>query len=154
MVSLRTKHPIFRAIHLMIRRVYPLSAFLVFVLGGQTAQANQCFASGPRYQLEADTVEWRMNIRRNENCLRGVRFSYVYNVTVNVVSSPRSGHVAVVGPGFSYTAEPDFHGEDIFVVSVSGYRYKKKGSSNIRVVVTVGDAQEKMKPAFARFEAY
>ena len=109
------------------RLIYQLLAKAVFVgkvlvflpailalSGGQGARANQCFTDGPRYQLESDTVEWRMKIRSSENCLRGVRFSYVYNATVNLVTPPKFGQVALVGPGFSYTAKSDFKGEDFF----------------------------------------
>lgn len=126
---------------------------LLFLSAGQVAQAGQCFTNGPRYQLKSDTVEWRMKIRSSENCVRGVRFSYVYNATVSLVALPRSGRVTVVGPGFSYTAKSNFHGEDSFVVSVSGSKNKTSGSSTIRVLVSITDVQEAAKPSFARFEA-
>jgi hypothetical protein len=135
------------------RRECLVPAALLLLSASQAAHANQCFTNGPRYQLESDSVEWRMKIHSNENCVRGVRFSYVWNATVRLVSPPKFGQVAVVGPGFSYTAKSDFHGEDSFVVGVSGSKKKTSGFSTIRVVVSVVDAQEAIPTSFAHFEA-
>ena len=129
---------------------YPL---ILALSGSQRAHANQCFTDGPRYQLGSDTVEWRMKIRSSENCLRGVRFSYVYNATVSLVTPPKFGQVALVGPGFSYTAKSDFKGEDLFIVGVSGSRKKTRGFSTIRVIVSVVGANEAIHHAYAHFEA-
>jgi len=138
---------------LSARRAYLVLPTLLLLSGSQAANANQCFTNGPRYQLESDTVEWRMKIRSSENCLRGIRFSYVYNATVSLVSPPRFGQVTLVGPGFSYTAKSDFQGEDSFVVGVSGSKNKTSGFSNIRVVVSVVGAQEAVPLSYAHFEA-
>jgi hypothetical protein len=138
---------------LSARRAYLFLPALLLLSGSQAVQANQCFTNGPRYRLESDTVEWRMKIRSSESCLRGVRFSYVWNATVSLISPPQSGEVAVIGPGFSYTAKSDFHGEDSFVVGVSGSKNKTSGFSTIRVVVSVVGAQEAALPTFARFDA-
>ena len=137
---------------LSARRAYLVLFTLLLLSGSQVAHASQCVTNGPRYQLESDTVEWRMKIRSSENCLRGVRFSYVYNATVSVVSPPRFGQVTLVGPGFSYTAKSDFQGEDSFVVGVSGSKNKTTGFSTIRVMVSVVGAQEAVQ-SFAHFEA-
>jgi Bacterial Ig domain len=136
-----------------VRGAYLVLPALLLLSGSQAAHASQCFTNGPRYQLESDTVEWRMQIRSSENCVRGVRFSYVWNATVSLVSPPKSGQVTLMGPGFSYTAKSNFHGEDSFVVGVSGSKKKTKGFSTIRVVVSVVDAQAAVAPAYARFEA-
>jgi hypothetical protein len=125
---------------------------MVLLPGSNNAGANQCFTDGPRYQLESDTVEWRMKIRSNENCVRGVRFSYVWNAAVSVVSPPRFGQVTVMGPGFAYAAKSGFLGEDSFVVGVSGSRGKTKGYSTIRVVVSVVGQDVAGLPAHAHFE--
>jgi len=122
-----------------------LSALLV-LSGSQVAHANQCFINGPHYRMELDTVEWRMKIRESENCLHGVRFSYVWNATVGLVSPPQFGQVTLKGPGFSYTAKSDFQGEDSFVVSVSGSKNKACGFSTIRVLVSVVGAHEAVRP--------
>ena len=138
---------------LSARRAYLVLPALLLWSGGQAAHASQCFTNGPRYQLESDTVEWRMKIRSNESCVRGVRFSYVWNATVSLVSQPKSGQVTLLGPGFSYTAKPDFHGEDSFVVGVTGFKNKASGFSTIRVVVSVVGPEEAALPSHAHFEA-
>ncbi len=135
-----------RKVLLFLPAIWALSGF-------QGADANQCFTDGPRYRLESDTVEWRMKIRSSENCLRGVRFSYVYNATVSLVTPPKFGQVVLVGPGFSYTAKSDFQGEDSFIVGVSGSKNKTSGFSTIRVVVSVVGAYEVMPHSYAHFEA-
>ena len=148
-----------RLIYQLVAKAVFVGKVLVFLpailalSGSQRAHANQCFTDGPRYQLESDTVEWRMKIRSSENCLRGVRFSYVYNATVSLVTPPKFGQVALVGPGFSYTAKSDFKGEDSFIVGVSGSRKKTRGFSTIRVIVSVVGANEAIHHAYAHFEA-
>jgi hypothetical protein len=137
----------------MIQNACRPFVFAMSLLAAQTAEAGQCFTTGPRYHLEADTVEWRMEIHSNENCVRGVRFSYVYNATVSVVTAPRFGKVAVVGSGFSYSAMPNFRGEDSFVIAVLGDKKKVRGVSNIHVAVSVSDTKRTKVPTFARFEA-
>jgi hypothetical protein len=127
---------------------------MFFLATSPAVQANQCFTNGPRYRLEADTVDWRMTIHSNENCFRGVRLSYVYNANVSLVSLPRSGNVIISGPGFLYTAKPGFHGDDSFVISVSGSKNKTSGSSTIRVQVSVVASPETIKSPFAHFDTY
>jgi hypothetical protein len=127
-------------------------ATLSLLVSSPAVQANQCFTSGPRYQLVSDTVDWRMTLHSNENCVRGVRFSYVYNASVSLGSPPISGDVTVLGPGFSYTAKPGFLGEDSFVVIVSGSKNKMTGYSKIRVLVSVVAASQNSRPSFARFD--
>jgi len=85
--------------------------------------------------------------------VRGVRFSYVYNATVSVVTAPRFGKVAVVGSGFSYSTMPNFRGEVSFVIAVLGDKNKVRGVSNIHVAVSVSDTKQTKVPTFARFEA-
>jgi hypothetical protein len=133
------------------RRSYLFLPTLLLLLGSQAAHANECVIDGPHYQLESDTVEWRMKIRSSENCLRGVRFKYVYNATVSLVSPPRSGQLTLIGPGFSYTAKSDFRGEDSFVVGVSGSKSNTSGFSTIRVVVSVVGAGETVLSSYAHF---
>jgi hypothetical protein len=131
---------------LSARRAYLVLSALLLLTGSQGAHANQCFINGPHYQMALDAVEWRMKIRGSENCLHGVRFSYVWNATVGLVSQPQFGQVTLIGPGFSYTAKSDFHGEDSFVISVSGSKNKACGFSTIRVLVSVVGAQDAVSP--------
>jgi len=136
----------------LARKAYVLLSALLLLSWNQAAHANQCFTNGPRYHLESDTVEWRMKIRSSENCVRGVRFSYVWNAAVSLVSPPQSGQVTLVGPGFLYTAKSGYRGKDTFVVRVSGSKNKTSGFSAIRVVVSVVDAGEAVYPSQAHFE--
>jgi hypothetical protein len=135
------------------RHGYLLLPALAALACSQAAHASQCFTNGPRYQLESDTVEWRMTVRSSENCVRGVRFSYVYNADVSLISQPQHGHVSIVGIGFSYTAKPEYHGEDSFVVGVSGSKKKTSGFSTIRVMVSVISERGQIKSTFAHFDA-
>jgi hypothetical protein len=50
---------------LPLRRVLLGLLTLLALTGNQRVYAGQCFTDGPRYQLESDSVEWRMKIRSN-----------------------------------------------------------------------------------------
>jgi hypothetical protein len=138
---------------LPVRRVLLGLLTLLAPTGNQTVYAGQCFTDGPRYQLESDSVEWRMKIRSNESCVRGVRFSYVWNASVSLVSPPKFGLVTLMGPGFLYTAKSGFHGEDSFTVGVTGSKNKTSGFSTIHVVVSVLGTEQASLPSHAHFEA-
>jgi len=138
---------------LPVRRVLLGLLTLLALTGNQTVHAGQCFTDGPRYQLESDSVEWRMKIRSNESCVRGVRFSYVWNASVSLVSPPKFGLVTLMGPGFLYTAKSGFHGEDSFTVGVTGSKNKTSGFSTIHVVVSVLGTEQASLPSHAHFEA-
>jgi hypothetical protein len=56
---------------------------------------------------------------------------------VSLTTPPKSGNVQLVGPGFRYTANPGFHGEDSFIVEVLGLAGKVRGTSTIHVAVSV-----------------
>jgi len=127
---------------LSARRAHLVLSALLLLSESQGAHANQCFINGPQYRMELDTVEWRMKIRGSENCLHGVRFSYVWNATVGLVSPPQFGEGTLIGP----TAKSDFQGEDSFVVGVSGSKNKACGFSTIRVLVSVVGAHDAVIP--------
>ena len=84
-------------------------AFLGFVfLGLISGLADACTLNGPRYGLASDTVRWSLELTSGESCTRGVRlFDKVVVDKLTVVSAPQTGHVTVVGPGFSYKAASD-----------------------------------------------
>src|SRR5262249_37511784 len=46
--------------------------------------------------------------------------------------------VKLLGSGFSYTAKSDFEGQDSFTIQVSGMLNGTRGSSDIRIIVSVG----------------
>jgi hypothetical protein len=118
-------------------RIACLDLLVLFSLGIRAAFAGECLISGPRYQLQSDTVEWRMKIRSGQSCLHGVRFNDVAIDTINLISPPQFGQVTMPGWSFSYTAKSDFQGEDSFAVGVSGAIKRVSGTSTIRIVVSI-----------------
>jgi hypothetical protein len=116
------------------------SALIVFVtLGMPAAHATECVVSGPRYALTSDTVDWSMKMGSGESCVRGLRFNNVLIESIKLVSSPQAGQVTLLGPGFIYSANPNYQGGDSFTVAVSGTINKSKGSSTIRFAVSIGN---------------
>src|SRR5262249_18906043 len=83
---------------------------------------------GSLYQLKSDAVDWTMQISSGQTCIRGLRHA---RVTIDKL-------VKLLGPGFSYTAKSDFEGQDFFTIQVSGMLNGIRGSSDIRIIVSVG----------------
>src|ERR1700730_9782973 len=99
---------------------------------GLRPSASSCLVSGPRYKLMAEAVDWSTRIKSGQSCIRDLRLSVSPNVViedVKLISPPQSGQVTMQGSGFSYTAKPDFQGEDSFTVLVSGSIKKIPGVS-------------------------
>lgn len=107
-------------------------------LSVRVACAGGCIVSGPRYLLTSDTVDWSMKIGSGQSCVRGLRFNNVIIESVKLVSPPQSGHLNLLGPGFTYSAKSDYEGRDSFTVTVAGTINRTRGSSNIRIMVSVG----------------
>jgi hypothetical protein len=122
---------------MILGRIACLDLLVLFSLGIRAALAGECLISGPRYQLQSDTVEWRMKIRSGQSCLRGVRLKDVAIDTIHLISPPQFGRITLPGWGFSYTAKSDFQGEDSFAVGVSGAIKRVSGTSTIRIVVSI-----------------
>jgi hypothetical protein len=114
-------------------------AVLVTVSSGLAQESSGiCLLSGPSYQLASDTVEWTMSVGRGQSCVRGLRGYLVATLdSISLISPPASGQVKLEGPAFLYRANPDFRGQDSFVMSVSGKLNRINGTSTIRVVVSV-----------------
>jgi hypothetical protein len=113
-------------------------AFLIFTPTElRAAPTYPCAMSGPRYQLAADTVSWTMTIGSGQGCIQGLRFNNVVIENVQLVTAPKSGEAGLQGPGFTYTANPTFRGEDSFVVKISGSINRLHGSSTIRIAISV-----------------
>src|SRR5258708_20335030 len=79
-----------------------------------------------------------MQTSNGQSCIRGLRQNRVTIDTAKVLSAPQSGQVKLLGPGFSYTAKSDFEGQDSFTIQVSGMLNGIRGSSEIRIIVSVG----------------
>src|SRR5262245_26791191 len=90
------------------------------------------------YQLKSDAVDWTMRTDSGQTCIRGLRHNRVTIDTAKLISPPQSGQVKLLGSGFSYTAKSDFEGQDSFTLQVSGMSNGIRGSSDIRIIVSVG----------------
>jgi hypothetical protein len=115
------------------------------------AYAFACIVNGPRYELTSDIVNWSMKIGTGESCIRGLRLGNVTIESLELVSSPRTGQVTIHGPGFTYSAKSEYEGEDDFTIALSGKIRKSRGSSTIRITVSVekpdiGDTSQSHPP--------
>ena len=82
-------------------------------------------------------VDWSITVGSGQGCVRGLRWGNVVIERVALTTPPKSGNVQLVGPGFRYTANTGFHGEDSFSVEVRGFAGKVRGTSTIRVAVSI-----------------
>jgi hypothetical protein len=110
---------------------------IAFVVGPNEVSAQTCVTQAPRYLLTSDTVDWSIQVGSGQSCVRGLRWGNVVLQRVTLTTPPKSGNVQLVGPGFRYTANPGFHGEDSFSVEVLGFAGKVRGTSTIHVAVSV-----------------
>src|SRR5262249_52513980 len=83
-------------------------------------------------------VDLTMRTGYRQSCIRGLRHNRVTIDTAKLISPPQSGQVKLLGSGFSYTAKSDFEGQDSFTLQVSGMSNGIRGSSDIRIIVSVG----------------
>jgi hypothetical protein len=111
-----------------------LAIFLVFV---RPALGACVLTREPPYQLKSDTVDWPMQVSSGQTCIIGLRHRRVTIETTKLISPPQSGQVKLLGPGLSYTAKSDFQGDDTFTVQVSGTADRVRGSSEIKIIVSV-----------------
>jgi hypothetical protein len=127
----------------MLRQTYVVGLCSVLtialVLESQEVSAQVCISQAPPppYLLTSDTVDWAIQVASGKGCVRGLRRRDIVLEKVTLTAPPKSGSVRLVGPGFRYTANPGFHGEDSFNVEVSGLAGKVRGTSTIRIVVSV-----------------
>jgi hypothetical protein len=127
----------------MAYRLVPLSMLLVILSAeARAAPPSVCVVNSPHYLLTSDNVDWSIKTKSGQTCVRGLRFGGVVIEAVKLIAPPQSGSVRLLGPGFSYTAKPDFVGEDSFTVAVSGTLNKVHGTSTIRVVVFVNGTSD------------
>src|SRR6516225_8872715 len=114
------------------------TVLVILVVLARPALAECVLTREPLYQLKSDTVDWTMQIGSGQTCVRGLRHRRVTIDSAKLISAPQSGQVKMLGSGFSYTAKPDFEGQDSFTIQVSGMLNGVRGSSDIRIVVSVG----------------
>jgi hypothetical protein len=102
------------------------------------AFADSCvFSLMPPYALKSDAVNWEMQIASGKTCTKGLKYGSVAISKLNLIAPPEFGKVTVQGPGFSYTAKPDFEGQDAFTIQVTGTMVRMTGTSDIQVTVSV-----------------
>ena len=100
--------------------------------------ADSCvFSLMPPYALKSDAVNWEMQIASGKTCTKGLKYDSVAISNVKLTAPPEFGKVTVQGPGFSYTAKPDFEGQDAFTIQVTGTMVRMPGTSDIQVTVRV-----------------
>jgi hypothetical protein len=127
----------------MMRQTYFVKLYgaltIALVIGSHEVSAQTCVSQAPppHYLLTSDTVDWSIQVRSGQSCVRGLRSGNVVLQKVTLTTPSKSGNVQLVGPGFRYTANPEFHGEDSFSVEVSGFAGQVRGTSTIHVAVSV-----------------
>ena len=115
-----------------------ITSLATLLLFAMPALADSCiFSAAPPFQLISDAVDWAMQIGSGASCTRGLKFGPINISEVKLVAPPQSGQVAIKGPSFSYTAKPDFQGQDEFTLQVSGTVIRIAGTSDIKVTVSV-----------------
>src|SRR6516225_9400205 len=125
-----------RIIVSVVPNVSPQTSPTEFV---RPALGDACvLTGGSLYQLKSDAVDWTMRTDSGQSCIRGLRHNRVTIDTAKLISPPQSGQVKLLGSGFSYTAKSDFEGQDSFTIQVSGMSNGIRGSSDIRIIVSVG----------------
>ena len=123
-----------------------LALLLVFV---RPALGDACvLTGGSLYQLKSDAVDWTMRTDSGQSCIRGLRHNRVTIDTAKLISPPQSGQVKLLGSGFSYTAKSDFEGQDSFTIQVSGMLNGIRGSSDIRIIVSVGVKRKSINKSY------
>ena len=111
------------------------ATILLFVM---PAFADSCvFSAAPPFQFKSDSVDWSMQIASGTTCTRGLKLGPTNITEVKLIAPPQTGRVAINGPSFSYTAKPDFEGQDDFTLEVSGTMVRMTGVSAINVSVSV-----------------
>jgi hypothetical protein len=118
---------------------------VLIVVGPPVASAGMCVVGGQRYKLMGETIDWSMKVGGGQTCTRDFRFNTALsnspgNIAVEeikLVAAPQFGQIRIQSASFSYEAQPNFSGRDMFVVAVFGKLHGIPGSSTIRVSVSV-----------------
>jgi Bacterial Ig domain len=114
-----------------------ISSAAILLCAGPALADSCLFSASPAFQFSSDVVEWTMQIASGTTCTRGLKLGPTNVTEVKVIDPPQSGQVEIKGPSFSYTAKPDFQGQDEFTLQVSGTVIRIAGASDIKVTVSV-----------------
>jgi hypothetical protein len=107
------------------------------LLGAHQAAAGGCAITGPRANLESDAIDWTLVIASGQSCVHGLRGGAMTLDNVRISAPPKNGEALVQGYSFVYRARADFKGEDSFSVVMAGANRGIRGTSTIRVLVSV-----------------
>jgi hypothetical protein len=110
---------------------------IAMALALQSAGAAACMVTIPYYELVSETVYGEMTVASGQSCTRGLRGRTMTLERVQLVTAPVHGGVILQGTGFVYRSNPDFKGEDVFAVAVHGTNLGVRGTSTVRVQVSV-----------------
>jgi hypothetical protein len=114
---------------------FSMAAVLIASLNISASATPRCLSDQEPYALTDDIVNWTMSIAPGDECIQGLRWSYMQIEFVSVLGPPKKGKAVVVGSGFRYFADPDFKGTDSFTVVVSGINKKTPGNSVLQIEV-------------------
>ncbi|WP_063778848.1 hypothetical protein [Bradyrhizobium sp. LTSP857] len=136
-------------------------SLLTIALGVAVSVAAACPASATPtcvrekqpFALSSDTMHWTINIAAGDDCIQGLRWSYMQIYSVSVLDAPSKGKLIVVGPGFRYIAsQSDDPSIDKFKLRISGKNRRDLGESILEIEVRVDTdenyAKEKRAPKF------
>ena len=115
----------------------------ILVASGFQAYATPtCVKEKQPFALASDTMHWTMSLAAGEDCIQGLRWSYMQIYEVTVVNAPSKGKLVIVGPGFRYVAsEADDRGTDKFTLLISGKNRHDVGKSTLEVEVQPGTGE-------------
>jgi hypothetical protein len=126
---------------------FSMAAVLLASLNISASASQACMSGQKPYALTDDIVDWTMNIAPGADCIQGLRWSYMQVEMVSVIGAPKNGKVVVVGSGFRYFADPNFHGSDSFTVVVSGKNLRTPGNSILQIEVKTRDQTVRLSSA-------
>jgi hypothetical protein len=122
-----------------MRRNFLTISIGVAILVASAFQADAsptCVKEKQPFALSSDTMHWTMSLAAGEDCIQGLRWSYMQIYEVTVVNAPSKGKLAIVGPGFRYFAsESDDRSPDKFTLLISGKNRHDVGKSTLEVEV-------------------
>ncbi|MET4041767.1 hypothetical protein ABIC03_003458 [Bradyrhizobium sp. RT6a] len=116
---------------------YLLCAATAAFLCQPASASSLCVKDRTPFALASDTMTWSMTIAPSQDCIQGLRWSYMQIYDVSVVQAPSKGRLVVVGSGFRYFAggSDDQNSVDKFTLLISGKNRHEVGSSTLEVEV-------------------
>jgi uncharacterized membrane protein len=127
-----------------------ISAAMLAALTFPAEASPLCVKERQPFALASDTMTWTMSISPGENCIQGLRWSYMQIYEVSVVSGPSKGRILIVGSGFRYfAADSSEQTTDKFTLLISGKNRRDPGKSTLEIEVHSG-AGESGSPSVKR----